>query len=74
MEHWCNDSGRGKQRIEHWWNDSGRGKLKYSEKNLCQSYFVHHKAHMGSNPGIRGKESATNGLRHCHVLLRLKSN
>jgi hypothetical protein len=32
--------------MEHWWNDTDREKPKYSEKNLSQCPFVHHKAHM----------------------------
>jgi hypothetical protein len=27
MEHWCNDTDRGKLSMEHWWNDTDRGKL-----------------------------------------------
>jgi hypothetical protein len=33
MEHWWNDTDRGKQSMEHWWNDTDRGKSKYWEKN-----------------------------------------
>jgi hypothetical protein len=32
--------------MEHWWNDTDRGKLKYWEKILSQCHFVHHKSHM----------------------------
>jgi len=32
---------------EHWWN-TDRVKPKYSDKNLSQCHFVHHKAHMYS--------------------------
>jgi hypothetical protein len=35
----------------HRWNDIDRGKPKYSEKNLSQCHFVHHKPHM-DRPGI----------------------
>ena len=33
-------------RMEHWQNDSERGKPQYLEKNLSHSHFVHHKFHM----------------------------
>jgi hypothetical protein len=34
--------------MEHRWNEIDRGKPKYSysEKNLSQYHFVHHKSHM----------------------------
>jgi hypothetical protein len=34
------------QVMEHRWNEIDRGKPKYSEKNLSQCNFVHHKSHM----------------------------
>ena len=33
------------------WDDMVEGKLKYSEYNLTQCHFIHHKFHMGW-PGI----------------------
>jgi hypothetical protein len=32
--------------MEHRWNEIDKGKPKYSEKNLSQCHFVHHKYHM----------------------------
>jgi len=41
--------------MESRWNDNQKGKLLYSEKNLYQCQFVHHKYHIvGSNPVLRG--------------------
>jgi hypothetical protein len=34
------------QVMEHWWNETDRGKQKYSGKNLSQCHFVPHKSHM----------------------------
>jgi hypothetical protein len=53
--------------MEHWYIDIDRGKPKYSDKNLCQHHFVHHKSHMdypGSNPGLCGERPANNRLSH----------
>jgi hypothetical protein len=30
--------------MEHWWNDTDRGKQKYWERNLSQCQFVRHKS------------------------------
>jgi hypothetical protein len=37
--------------VGKWWNNSGGGNQKYSEKNLSQCHFVHHKFHLDL-PGI----------------------
>jgi hypothetical protein len=65
-----------------WWNEDWQGKLKYSEKNLSQRYFVHHKSHLtdpGSNPGRRVGKPATNRLSysaayHQNVSIYLNEN
>jgi hypothetical protein len=43
--------------MEDLWNEIDKGKPKYSEKNLSQYHFVHHKSHMeylGSKLDLRG--------------------
>jgi hypothetical protein len=35
----------------HCWNNTDKGKMRYSEKNLPQHHFVHHKSHTDC-PGI----------------------
>lgn len=32
--------------MEHWYNDSNRGKPRYSEKNLAHCHFVNPKSHI----------------------------
>jgi len=52
--------------MEHQWNDTD-GKPKYSDKNLSQCQFVHHKSHMDPlayNLGLWGERTATNHLSH----------
>jgi hypothetical protein len=46
--------------MEYRWNEIDWGKPKYSEKNLFQCHFVHHKYH----PGLRGEGPTTNRLSH----------
>jgi hypothetical protein len=33
--------------MEHWWNDSDRGKRRYSEKTPSQCHFVYQKSPQG---------------------------
>jgi hypothetical protein len=40
--------------VEHQWHEIDRGKPKYSEKNLSQFHFDHHKSHIG-RPGIESR-------------------
>jgi hypothetical protein len=46
-----NGSIKMKTSMEHWWNDTDRGKPKYREKNLSHCHCVHHISHMDW-PGI----------------------
>jgi hypothetical protein len=62
--------------MEQRWNESGREKPKYSEKNLSQYQFAHHKSHMEWL--VRGQQltawamartSSFLTTRHKHMLL-----
>jgi len=47
-----------KMSMEHWWNDTDRGKQKYWEKSLSKCLCFHHKYHMDLlewNPVLRGE-------------------
>ena len=51
-----------KMSMEHWWNDTDRGKPKYSEKNLSQWHLVQHTSHMyepGMESGTPSERPAT---------------
>ena len=40
--------------MEHWWNDTDRGKPKYWEKTLPHGHSVHHKSHV-TRPGMEAR-------------------
>lgn len=57
-----NSSIKMKATAEHWCTDTKRSKQKYSEGNLSQYLFPHHKFHMdltGIDPGPRRWKAAT---------------
>jgi len=47
----CPDKCSRKMSMGYWWNDIDRGHPKYSEKNLSQCQFVHHRSYM-DRPGV----------------------
>jgi hypothetical protein len=53
----------------NWWNEDWQGKPKYSEKNLPQYHFVHHKIRHDQTrawtPDRNGGKPATNRLSYC---------
>jgi hypothetical protein len=57
--------------MEHWWNDTDRGKLKSLEIYLSQSNYVKNSTStdQGSNPGFGSERSATKHLSHSSVCL-----
>jgi hypothetical protein len=42
--------------MEQWWKDNDGKKPKYSEENMSQSHFAHHKLHTDL-PGIKPRPS-----------------
>jgi hypothetical protein len=51
--------------MEHWWNDTDRGKLRYSAENLSQWHIVHLKSHIelpGLDTAVLGERPTTNPL------------
>jgi hypothetical protein len=54
-----------KVNMEHWWNETDRGKQKYWEGDLFHCLWVHHKSHrtvLGSNPVLSFSITKTNLL------------
>jgi hypothetical protein len=52
VSEWMNDWMNEWTNIERLWTDTDKGKPKYSEKNLSQFHFVHHKSQLAL-PGIK---------------------
>jgi hypothetical protein len=53
--------------MEHWCTDIKMGKQKYSERNLPQYHFTHHKFHValpGIDPGPPRWKAETKRLNH----------
>jgi len=53
--------------MEHWWNDTKRGKLKYLKKNHCWCHCVHYSpTHLalGPNPSFCSEMSVIDQLSH----------
>jgi len=48
---------------EHWGNDNDRGQSKYSEENVTQWQFIHHKSHTDCQTSAV-KEWATSSLNN----------
>jgi hypothetical protein len=50
-----------------WWNGTDGLKPEYSEENLLEYHFVHHKYHLyrlGIEPWLCGEKTAANSLSH----------
>jgi hypothetical protein len=61
--------------MEHWWNETDRGKPNYSEKTLSQCHFAHHSSHIDwpeSKPARRGGRPTANHVSHERPSLCLK--
>jgi hypothetical protein len=57
-----------KMSVQHWWNDTDRGKNRSTRRKACSNaHFVHQNftwIGLGSNPGLRGETPATDRLSY----------
>jgi hypothetical protein len=61
-----------KTNMEHWCNDTDRGKPKYWDEKRAQCHFVHHKYYWtdtGSSSGFQDERPETTRLMHATACL-----